>query len=277
MTVRVLERAAGRDIGTLAEQLVFRPVGMTRTALEPSPSGLPVAMTTAADVIALGSALVAGSVVVARPAAAEARWAEAAASAGGYLGGLRWDAPAGVRRLSLMCRARPGTDAAALHVHPEHDVVLILWARPRSSSRDWPATVARIILEDLGSKLGFGPAVFEPRRLEGAAELQTDPHRCDEPDWNPETVSEAGPPAAAGDRAGSYTNGDRRVTLEDREGTLWLTDDMPLQVARYDGDVHFATMNGLALYPLRLVEDDAGRRYVVLHGRAYIHDEDGLR
>lgn len=277
LAVRVLERATGSDLGTLAERLVFEPAGMSETRLEPSPSGLPVATTTAADLLAFGSALADGSVAMANPSVADARWAAVASTTGLNRGGLRWDAPAGVRRLSLMCRAGPGTDAAALQVYPEHDAVLVLWARPKSSSRVWPATVARIIVEDLGSKLGLGPAVFEPRRLKGAADLQTDPRTCDEPSWNPEIVSEPGPPAVAADWAGSYTNGDRRVTLENREGALWLTDDTPQQVARYDGDIHFATINGLALYPLRLIEDDAGDRYVVLHGRAYIHDEDGQR
>lgn len=277
LAVRVLEAATGSSMQELADRFVLDPLGMTGTRLEPSSWGIPGTRTTARDLLTFGSALADETVSVAGPSSIEGVRSRVSGSSGSYFGGLWWDAPVDVVRLSMMCEAAPGADAVGFQVYPEQDVAVILWARARSSARVWPATVARIVLDDLGTKLGLGPEIYEPRALKGAADLQTDPRICDRPDWNPRRVSSVGAPVRGADWAGRYTNGDRLVTLEERDGTLSLTDDTPLQVARHEGDVHFATMGGIALYPLRLTTDASGRRYVVLHGRAYIHDDDRAR
>lgn len=277
VAVRVLEKAAGETLDALAGRLVFDPAGMTETRLEASPLGLPVTLTTTDDLIALGEAMMDGTVSAQPSRYEEGLWAAAGEVGGTYFGGVRWDTPAGVPRMSLMCEGGVGTDALAYQLYPEQGIVQVLWARPRSPARVWPGTSARLVLEDLGAKLGLASAIFEPRRLKGAAELHPDPTACDAPDWNPRVVSQGGEPVEPGTWAGRYLNGDRLVTLEERDGELWLTDELPLQIVRFEGDVHLATMNGLALYPLRLVTDEAGRRYVLLHQRAYIHDEDQAR
>ena len=122
----------------------------------------------------------------------------------------------------------------------------------------------------------MGSGIFEPRRVEGDAQLERLPRPCIDPTWNTVRASEPGPLYRATEWSGRYTSRGRVSELRKREGVLWLSDGTGwgLAVSHFTGDTYFATMGGRPLYPFRLVRDDAGRRYVIVGDRAQIHDDD---
>ncbi|MDH3269853.1 MAG: serine hydrolase [Gemmatimonadota bacterium] len=280
LAVRVLERATASELETLVEEAVLRPVGMSDTRFDNESDGLPVTVTSAVDLLRFGAALIDGSATVVGTGAANASWEEVALRASApsvFAGGLHLDAPGGVRRMSIMCAANSGTDALAFQIYPDKATAFVLWSRPGSVNADWPETSARFLLEILGSELGLAGETFDPRLVRGAGQLQLPRRRCEPPGWNEVRITGGVTPAPADEWAGRYLNGDRLVILEEREGTLWLTGDMELQVSAYEGDMYFATLDGLPLYPFRLKTDAAGRRYVVLQDRAHLNEEDRVR
>ena len=277
LALRALGRSIAGDVLAEASRRVFEPLGMENTSLGDAAEGLPVVLTTAADLLRFGSAWIDGEVGVAPSLSAGS--GSAALLEGGdrlFEGGVWRDLVGGQPRVSLMCAAGSAGDAAGLQIFPDSDVVLVFWSRTRSTRHIWPVTAARFLLEALGSDLGVGSDIFEPRRVRGAAELERLPRPCKEPTWNTVRVFEPGSPAPAGDWAGRYANGDRLFELQEREGVLWLTDGRGLEfgVTHLTDDTYFATMHGQPLYPFRLVRDAAGRRYAVVGDRAHIHHDD---
>ncbi len=277
LAVRALGRSIAGDVLAEASRRVFEPLGMENTSLGDAAEGLPVVLTTAADLLRFGSAWIDGEVGVAPSLSAGS--GSAALLEGGdrmFEGGVLRDIVGDQPRVSLMCAAGSAGDAAGLQIFPDSGVVFVLWSRARGSSHTWPDVTARFLLEALGSDLGVGSDIFEPRRVRGAAELERLPRPCKEPTWNTVRVFEPGSPAPAGDWAGRYANGDRLFELQEREGVLWLTDGRGLEfgVTHLTDDTYFATMHGQPLYPFRLVRDAAGRRYAVVGDRAHIHRDD---
>ncbi|HSH76600.1 MAG TPA: hypothetical protein VLA09_13000, partial [Longimicrobiales bacterium] len=144
--------------------------------------------------------------------------------------------------------------------------------------RQWPTNTARFVLSEVATELGVGSEIFQPVSLIGDGRLDLPPSSCTPPTWNDQRVSDPGPVAEAGDWAGSYTNGDRRFLLEAADGTLVaIPFELPLPVTHHSADLHFVTMQERPFFPIRLVTDEAGRRYVLLDDRAYIHAEDQAR
>jgi CubicO group peptidase (beta-lactamase class C family) len=275
LVVRVLTAAAGEPLSVIVGRRVLTPLSMTTTVLENGPDGLPSVRTTAGDLLRLGAWWSSSGSEPVRLLLQPSTDAEGGRAAFG--GGLWWDAPGGTDRVSLLCQSGPGADAVALQIYPERETTFALWSRPATSLRRWPEAAARFLLEVLGSDLGMRAGVFGDRGYRGAAELDGDPRPCVAPRMNEERVTVAGDPASAESWAGEYLNGDRIVQLEDREGTLWMTGDLELRVTHHEDEVYFATMDALPLYPLHLITDEAGRRYVVMDGRAHVHMDDRLR
>lgn len=277
LAVRALGRSIGGDVLAEASRRVFEPLGMENTSLRDAGGGLPVLLTTAPDLLRFGSAWVDGEVGVA-PSLSTGRYSAALLEGGDRMfeGGVWRDLVGGQPRVSLMCTAGSAGDAAGLQIFPDAGVVFVFWSRAQSSSYNWPEVAARFLLEALGSDLGVGSGIFEPRRVRGDAELQRLPRPCNEPAWNTVWTSDPGPLTRTEAWNGRYANGDRVLELRKREGVVWLTDgtDWGLAVTHLTGDTYFTTMGGRPLYPFRLVRDDAGRRYVVVGDRAHIHDDD---
>lgn len=81
--------------------------------------------------------------------------------------------------------------------------------------------------------------------------------------------------ATAGDWPGQYTNGVLTLVLQAQQGSLVaIPTGQPLTLTHHSTDLYFATRDGRPFFPIRLIRDGAGRRYVVLDDLAYIHDED---
>ncbi len=277
LALRALERSIEGDVVAEARRRVFEPLGMENTSLGDAAEGLPVALTTAPDLLRFGSAWIDGEVGVAPSLSAGS--GSAALLEGGnrmFEGGVWRDFVAGQPRVSLMCTAGSAGDAAGLQIFPNSDVVLVFWSRARSSSHSWPEVAARFLLEALGSDLGVGSDIFEPRRVRGDAQLERLPRPCNEPTWNAVRASDPGPLTRTEAWSGRYANGDRVLELRKREGVVWLRDgaEWGLAVTHFSGDTYFTSMGGRPVYPFRLVRDDAGRRYVVLGDRAHIHNDD---
>jgi hypothetical protein len=98
---------------------------------------------------------------------------------------------------------------------------------------------------------------------------------CTEPSVLREMVLDAGDLAPSGSWPGDYRNGDQIMRLADEGGILRVTNgQQPMDVTHYDGEVYFTSIGGQVLFPMRLTTDAAGRRYLVLDGRAYIHLDD---
>ncbi len=267
LAVRALERAAGEDVAGLAARTVFEPLGMESTSLDEAVEGLPVARTTAPDLLRFATAWIEGRVGYGVQAEAGAR----------YLRGFWSDTVGGQARVSLMCAADAGGDAVAVQIFPESGVSFVVWSRPQSSLRRWPEVSVRFLMDRVGDDLGVGAEIFEPRPLRGDAQLERSSRPCEQPDWNTLRVSDPGVASPPGDWVGQYSNGDRIVTLRERDGSLRLEGSIQLDVTHYSQDTYFATLAGRPMYPIRLTRDAAGRRYAVLGERAHLHADDRSR
>ncbi len=267
LAVRAVEQRTGSALSELVRVHVLEPAGMESTSLAPTPDGPPVAVTSGLDLMAFASTWLEGG--FAGPSAFPG--AGAAAPAPGervYAAGLWRDWVGAHARTSLLCDARGGY-TFGIELFPETRSAVVLLARR------WPANTARFVLSAVAQELEIGQEIFEPLDPIGDGRLDLPPTSCTEPAWNRRRVSDAGEPAAAADWPGSYLNGDRRFLLQDVDGRLAAVPfEQPLAVTRYSGDLHFATMEGRPLFPIRLVRDRAGRRYVVLDDWAFLHEAD---
>jgi hypothetical protein len=112
-------------------------------------------------------------------------------------------------------------DAAGVQIFPEAGGVFVFWSRTRTSERVWPSVATGFLMEALGSDLGVGREILEPRRVRGDGQFEKGPRPCEEPIWNSVRPSDPGSPAPPGDRAGRYLNGDRVFELQERGGVLF--------------------------------------------------------
>jgi hypothetical protein len=142
------------------------------------------------------------------------------------------------------------------------------------TSGAWPNGVWRYLLSEVGGEQGAREEVLEPSGARGAGRLGAVDPTCSEPLALREQVLSLGALTPAGDWAGLYRNGDQINELSDVGGFLKETNGQTLDVSHFRGDVHFVGLNGVAFYPLQLTRDTEGRRYLVLDGRAYIHQDD---
>ena len=266
LVAQAIESATGASLADLVNQMIIAPAGMENTSFTSPIPGPAAARTSGYDLLRFATAWLAGDFRGAEvgDGAALARSDGARAFAAGT-----WHDRIGTQpRSSLLCEAAGGP-AVGFEIFPETSSAVVF------VGSSWPTNTARFVLNQVATELGVGAEIFEPRRLRGTGSLYPQSGPCSEPDWNDVTVVEAGEPAAAGDWAGRYSNGARRFLLEDREGSLVASPfEQPLPVTHYSMNTYFALVSGRALFPLLLIRDLAGRRYVVLGDRAYLHDED---
>lgn len=112
----------------------------------------------------------------------------------------------------------------------------------------WPRETVVLVLSRVAPALGLGDEIYAPLRLDGGGRPARVPSRCREPAVADVRVDDFGPRVPAGDRPGRYRNGD------------FTSMDLP---------------DGPAVgFPSRLFDDEAGRRYVVVGDRTYLHEDD---
>jgi CubicO group peptidase (beta-lactamase class C family) len=266
LAIQVLESVGGTDFPTLVASALFRPLGMMSTSVGAPVRGVPETSTTPADLMTFLTVWVDGGLRGAPPLTRTA----SATAAQGLAEGARWfdsgvwhDEVAGVTRVSLMCQS------GGFQLFPATETAFMLWTSGR-----WPNGVWRYLLSEVGEEQGAREEVLAPIGARGQASLGAVDPPCYEPWGMREEVLSLGAPTPAADWAGLYRNGDQINELSDVGGFLKETNGPPLDVSHYRGDVHFVGLNGTAFYPLQLTRDTEGRRYLVLDGRAYIHQDD---
>jgi hypothetical protein len=275
LALQALEQVMEDDVVTAADRKIFQPLGMENTFLGEVVEGLPMVMTTAPDLLRFGSAIIEGE-VGASPSLPTGSALAALFESGerGYYGGSWRDQVGGQPRIAIMCAAGQSGDAAGIQIFPDAGAVFVLWSRAGRTDRVWPDAAASFLFERLGSNLGLGTDLIEPRRVRANGQFERSHRPCEEPGWTSRQVDDPGSPAPTRDWAGRYLNGDRIYDLEDREGMLWTSGGMAFEVTHFTDDVYFATMARQPIYLLRLMRDESGRRYTVLGDRAYIHEDD---
>ena len=294
LAIRTIERVTGRAFTDFVHDALFVPLEMENTSFDQSLAdslalarahldpaeleaeltdtlsayGIPVPVTTARDLMRFLLSWTDGAIrgaTTTRQTRMEVGVPERR-----YDAGLWWDWVAGQPRLSLHCGPTMKGAAVGFQVFPETRSVFVLW----SNGYTWPDNTGRFLLTNLGTELGAFGDMFTPHRIVGIGQSETIPRPCRERVWTPVEVVQTTLPAPVRDWAGRYTNGDRMVIVEDADGLLQLDLGQTLQVAQYSSDVFFANLNGQSLFPFQLEKYDAGRRYLRLGDRAYIHDDD---
>lgn len=264
LAIHVLETITLRPLAELMSAALFTPLGMSNTTIGGEFRGLPSTMTTPFDVMRLLTAWVRGGLRGSPPLIYEADPINPPDVGGrSFARGVWYDQVAGIPRVSLIC------DGAAFQVLPVTSTALMLM-----SSGRWPTDVWRFLSAEMGDLVSVGSAFLRPLTPAGAAELGAVEPTCPEPYGLKEQVTELGERAASGSWPGLYVNGDMATRLGDQGGFLQETNAGALDVYHWTEDVYFVGTNGRPFYPLQLKNDAAGRRYLVLDGRAYIHEDD---
>jgi len=210
-----------------------------------------------------------------------------------FMDGYWRDRVAGIPRIRAMCGAPPTGYASGVQIYPDTRTVLVFWGRyqdddperaedPPSAAR-WPAASVRFVLGEIDEELQVGDEIYGPVELNGGGELTVAPRRCPEPTLITQRVQDFGAPVPVADWAGQYLNGDRLFQLGESEGlltNLLNPGAPPYGVLHYRDDTYFTQMNRPGVAPagfgFELKRDAAGRRYVVIHGRAYLHEGDAI-
>lgn len=266
LAVHVLESVVGRDIRTALQTAIFTPLGLTDTSVGATSDGsIPMTYTTPSDLMHFLSTWVEGDVRGAPPLVLEPGSVLASRNGERAFGwGVWYDEVAGAPRVSLAC------ETGGFQLFGSTRTAFGLWTSGRFPSATW-----RYLLHDVGEQLGVGAEILRTVDVSGTGRLDAVRPTCREPSVLREMVTEAGGPAPSGPWPGDYRNGDQLMRLGDVGGTLAVTNfDPPLDVTHYAGEIYFTASRGQALFPMRLTTDDAGRRYLVLDGRAFIHLDD---
>lgn len=298
LVVRVLEAATGQSLDRVAEEMLFAPLGMDATGFgsrdDPAArDGLPLVRTTVADVERFWSAWLDEAFPEAGPGRlATLRPDPMAMDGRTFTDGYWFDRIGEAPRISLLCAAPAIGHSAGVQVFPDTRTIMSFWARydlaepdgayPPASASRWPKESVRFVLAAIAGALDLTDEVYRPTALSGGGQPGRSPRICAEPAVSQRRVESFGPRTPAGDWPGRYVNGEWFFALvETDDGTLGSPVDparTPYSVRHYGGNVYFTNMDldggpdvGFAL---RLVRDEAGRRYVMLGDRAYLHEDD---
>lgn len=297
LAVQALEAATGNPVEDVIREGLIGPLGLASTRLgsrtDPEArDGLPATWTTVADLTRFWTAWLAGGLAGGGPSSpVPATVPGPRADRRTFLDGYWYEQIGDVPRLSLFCGASLTGFSGGFQVYPQTRTILAFGARYDSDSEDaeltppssgrWPKESVRFVLSRMSEALQLGDDVFRPVVFDGGGAPATAPRRCAEPALSEVRVRDFGTVVPSADWTGRYVNGEWFFDLLDRDGNLASPIDPerpPLLVRHYGGDVYFADMelvNGPpAGFPFRLVRDAAGRRYVLLGERAYLHLED---
>ena len=299
LAVRALEAATGDLFEETVASTVLEPLGMSRTRIGPrdevgARDGLPITYSTAEDMTAFWTAWIAGEVPGSGPDLAPVGAISAGLSGADgrtFFRGYWQDRIGQAPRISLMCGASPTGYAAGIQVLPETQTIMVFWSRydlggedgaraPPGSGR-WPRESVRFVLSRIAAALQLDNEVYRPTTLTGGGQPGRSTQRCAEPSVSERRVQDFGPRAPAASWMGRYINGEWFFELNDRDGSLVSPVDptrAPFAVRHYGGDLYFTDMEipggPMVGFALQLFIDDAGRRYLRLGIRTYVHEED---
>ncbi len=190
----------------------------------------------------------------------------------------------------MCCSNRRGY-AAGFQVYPDTRTIMVFWSRyeletsqgergPPSADR-WPQESVRFVLSRVVAALELSDEVYRPTSLTGGGQPGLAGQRCAAPAVSERRIRDFVPQVPAADWPGRYVNGEWFFGLQEYEGHLASPVDptrAPYSVRHYGGDVYFTDMDipgGPSIgFPIRLLRDEAGRRYAMLGNRAYLHEED---
>ena len=269
LAAHVVERNLGGSIGQIIAAVLTEPLGMRRTVFDapaaialgmatgyrfgdeeqgepevvevdpaPGPRGLPLAYTSATDVLRFVNALLTDAIPGGLPTG---EVAEAALPTAGprWAGGFEEESYRGVSSLTL--RAGSFGFGATLRILPESGTATIGWA-----NGSYPAATMRFIEQQIADRVGLeAPGPPGPR---------SDPDPLPDPeDW-----------------VGTYRNGEYIVELANENGSFTYFDgERHLEVVGVEGPVLGARIDdGRIVVRFELMEI-AGRRFVHLAGKAY--------
>jgi CubicO group peptidase (beta-lactamase class C family) len=279
LAARVIESATGRPFEDDVRERLLAPLALQNTTFGPRDTpdaleGLPTAHTTVQDLMTFWSAwwdgAIPGSSIEALQAAPRGG---PAGSYAAYQRGVWVDRAGGRTRLTLMCGA-PGV-TGGFQVFPESGSMVAF-----GSIGSLPLHTVTFVLSRFGEAFGSGDQVFGPGTLSGGIQVDQAPGRCAQ-EWVTQSrrPDDFGPMAEARDWAGRYLNGEWFFALEERDGLLVSPRGSglaPFDVHHFEGTTYFASFEipPRVGFPLELVVDDRGRRYVVVGERAYLHEDD---
>jgi CubicO group peptidase (beta-lactamase class C family) len=290
LAMKTVEQAVGVPFADLVKATILEPLGMDSTTFdpemaqslgmtstvtwpskrdftaggEPAPTieALPVSFTSVPDMLKLLSAWVSGGIPGSSPMRPEG------ASARYFEGGVWSDVVDGVQRVKRVCRS--AGFGAGFYLFPETRSVAVLWG-----VGNWPSNTARFLLNQLSVELEVGPAIFGSGTWGGNASIGEREVRCVEEPPQRALLPEDASPAATGQWAGRYYNGDRLLELVDSDGVLIFNNaGNPMEVVHFLDQIYFTRMAGQPMFPLELLLDEEGLRYVRMTGRAYVHADD---
>lgn len=285
LATRVVERVAGTSLEDALQRTVLDPLGMTATSLgardaETVTNGLPIASTSAADLLRFWYAWLDGNIsgagMEALPSAADLTLSSDGRA---YRGGLWVDRPGAEPRLSLVC----GTSVAdaIVHIYPLTGTIVLA-----IGVDGWPRHTGTFLLDAVGRMLRIENEVFGPVRIDGVAGFGRRPRPCSglrtTRTYRP---VDFGPRAETGEWAGRYVNGEWFFALEDDNGLLTsprpTEAGLPWRIHHFEGETHFASLDptereGVG-FPFRLFVGPDGKRYLMLEDRAYVHEDDRTR
>jgi CubicO group peptidase (beta-lactamase class C family)/predicted secreted Zn-dependent protease len=280
LAARVIERTTDATLEDAIGRTLLAPLGMASTSFgardeEGVVGGVPIAYTSAADLLRFWYAWLDGSIAGAGVDLVPAAEAVTLSPDGrAFQGGLWVDRPGAVPRLSLAC----GTDLAnvLVEVFPVTNTIVLAIGLD-----GWPRHTGTYLLEAAGRALRLGNEVFGPVRLAGVAGFGRRARACDDI-----ATSQAyrpvdfGPRAEAEDWVGRYVNGDWFFALEEQDGLLVSPrpEGTPWDIHHFEGDTYFAGIRPEGSdsigFPFRLFRGPDGRRYLMLGDRAYQHEAD---
>lgn len=285
LATRVIERVAGTSLEDALQRTLLDPLGMVHTSFGPRDAeevtnGLPIASTSAADLLRFWYAWLDGNISGAGmetlPSSAELTLSPEGRA---YRGGLWIDRPGAEPRLSLVC----GTAVAdaIVQVYPLTGTIFMAIGLD-----GWPRHTGTFLLDAVGRMLRIDNEVFGPVRIDGVAGFGRRPRPCSglrtTRTYRP---VDFGPRAETGDWAGRYVNGEWFFALEDDAGVLTSPRPpeagLPWRIHHFEGETHFASLDptereGVG-FPFRLFVGPDGKRYLMLEDRAYVHEDDRRR
>lgn len=279
LAVRVIETRLGMSIEEAVRQSILSPLGLDGTSFgareaDDAVDELPIAYTTVPDLMVFWLSWMDGQIAGSGPDVLASAPTDGPAGAGhSFYRGFWVDRFGEVDRIALLCGASGGT--AGFEVLPGSRTVLAL-----GGSGGLPLYTTVFLLGRVGDALGVGNAIYGPRPLDGGASPNRSRRRCEPRSvtWS-NLVTDFGSPAAAQDWAGRYLNGELRFVLDDVGGTLVALrgSEEPYTIFPFDGDTFFAIVDDARRpfgFPVQLLRDERGRRYVRVGDRTYVHEAD---
>lgn len=297
LILRVVEKAVGIPFPEIVSQTILTPLGMTQSTFDPvqarewglvkgltmnqdesSPyqeveangemNGLPVLFTTATDVLRFLLSWMEGGIRGTPPWESYVEDDDLPGNPGGR-NGLRigrWEG-----HLRAYRTGRGMGMGSAFHIFPEAGTALVSWG-----IGSYPSRTTAFALDRIAETLGPG-TLTQDERLDRAVERLGLDRIQTQGDSGIVEIPEPTQPHHDLGWAGTYLNGEYKVELRNGSGGLVYfngEDELPA-TAEQDGSMVALRADGLVRVVFHLEVDRAGRRYVRLRNKAFLHTDDG--